>query len=939
MTDPDNNSTSYLTPGEQLLSIVQTLANELHPGDRSQQVTLTMQLDRQLGFDSLSRVELILRIERHFDISLPQTLLAAAETPADLLHAIDTAAPARSSALQVKRKPLLPLETGETPLHLMTLPEVLDWHLANHPHRIHAYIYDETETVQEVTYTELHRSALRVAAGLQALGVSKGERIALMLPTGMDYLACFFGTLLTGAIPVPIYPPVRMSQLEDHVRRHAAILRNAATKVLITVPEAKGVTRLLQAQVEAIKYIATPIELTANGNRFTRIPIAAENTAFLQYTSGSTGQPKGVVLSHADLLANIRAMGKSISASAKDVFVSWLPLYHDMGLIGAWLGSLYYAMPLVLMSPLAFLGRPQRWLWAIHQHRGTLSAAPNFAYELCLHKIRDEDISGLDLSTWRMAFNGAEPVSPRTLLHFSQRFADYGFRNESMTPVYGLAEAAVGLAFPPPNRGPLIDRVKRSELLASGSAVPAEPTDSNPLELVACGHPLPGYQIRIVDAQGRELPERREGEIEFNGPSATRGYFQNSKASRNLFNGSWLTTGDRGYIAGGEVYLTSRSKEMIIRGGRNIYPYEAEEAVGAIAGIRKGCVAMFGTTDSVSATEKVVLVAESREAQSDSISELREKIVARVTDLLGMPPDEVVICPPQTILKTSSGKIRRAAMRQRYEQGDLNQRSVPVWQQLLRLALGSIKPGWRRLQRRLLDNGYALYAQTLFWLLAPFVWLLVVSLPGFHLRWRIMRGGARLLFLLTGIPLDVEGEKQLPQSGNCVLIANHSSYLDGVVLAAALPIEFTFIAKKELQNKLLSRLFLQRIGALFVERFDHQQGVEDARNSENVLRETRSLLYFPEGTLRRAPGLLPFHMGAFSAAAGAGVPLVPIAIDGTRYILRDLSWFPRHGKIRIHIAKAIAADGTDWSSAIELRNKARRQILAQLDEPDLSLEK
>jgi len=196
-----------------------------------------------------------------------------------------------------------------------------------------------------------------------------------------------------------------------------------------------------------------------------------------------------------------------------------------------------------------------------------------------------------------------------------------------------------------------------------------------------------------------------------------------------------------------------------------------------------------------------------------------------------------------------------------------------------------------------------------------------------------------LLFLLTGIPLDVEGEKQLPQSGNCVLIANHSSYLDGVVLAAALPIEFTFIAKKELQNKLLSRLFLQRIGALFVERFDHQQGVEDARNSENVLRETRSLLYFPEGTLRRAPGLLPFHMGAFSAAAGAGVPLVPIAIDGTRYILRDLSWFPRHGKIRIHIAKAIAADGTDWSSAIELRNKARRQILAQLDEPDLSLEK
>lgn len=942
MTDTGNTeklSVENSTPAGQLLAIVQTLASELHPGETTRGVSLTTLLDRELGFDSLSRVELILRIERSFSINLPQALLADAETPADLLRAVHAAAPSGNSLSRMRRQPPPLQDSGETPTHLATLTEVMAWHLTAHPDRPHVHLYDEAESSRNISYANLQLSALRVAGGLQALGVSKGDRVALMLPTGADYLSCFFGALLTGAIPVPIYPPVRISQLEDHLRRHAAILRNAATLLLITVAEAKRVSRLLQAQVETMQRIVTPAELTAGHSGFTPVPIAAGDTAFLQYTSGSTGQPKGVILSHADLLANIRAMGEAVRASSKDIFVSWLPLYHDMGLIGAWLGSLYYAMPLVLMSPLAFLSRPQRWLWAIHEHRGTLSAAPNFAYELCLNKVRAEDIDGLDLGSWRLAFNGAEPVSAATLARFSQRFSAWGFRNRSMTPVYGLAEAAVGLAFPPLNRGPLVERVKRSQLLDVGKAVPADPDDTHPLELVACGRPLPGYQIRVMDERGRELPERREGEIQFKGPSATSGYYENPEATRKLFDGCWLITGDRGYLAGGEIYLTSRSKEIIIRAGRNIYPYEAEEAVGAITGIRKGCVAMFGTTDPVSATEKVVLVAESAEHQTGSPAALREKVSARITDLLGMPPDDVVICPPHTILKTSSGKIRRDAMRQRYEQGKLIQPSRALWRQLLRLALGSIKPGWRRLQQGLLDNAYAIYAQAIFWLLAPPVWLLVVSLPGAHLRWRTMQGGARLLFFLTGVSIHLKGTEQLPVSGSCVLIANHSSYLDGVVLAAALPIKFAFIAKKELQQQLLPRLFLQRIGALFVERFDRRLGVEDARRSEKVLGNACSLLYFPEGTLRRAPGLLPFRMGAFTAAAGAGVPLVPIIIEGTRSILRDGSWFPRHGGVRIHITEPILAQGTEWSDKLLLRNKARKAILEHLDEPDLNLEK
>ncbi len=236
-----------------------------------------------------------------------------------------------------------------------------------------------------------------------------------------------------------------------------------------------------------MRRIVTVDGLRAAAATCTPPPLTAEDTAFLQYTSGSTGIPKGVILSHANLLANIRAMGRAINAGPDDVFVSWLPLYHDMGLIGAWLGSLYHGCQFVVMSPLAFLMHPERWLWTIHRHRGTLSASPNFGYELCLNRIDPAQLAGLDLRSWRLAFNGAEPVSPETVLRFSHRFASYGFRPEAMAPVYGLAESTVGLAFPPVGRGPVIDHVRRLPMLQSGRAEPAGPDETDPLRFVACG--------------------------------------------------------------------------------------------------------------------------------------------------------------------------------------------------------------------------------------------------------------------------------------------------------------------------------------------------------------------------------------------------------------------------------------------------------------------
>ena len=272
------------------------------------------------------------------------------------------------------------------------------------------------------------------------------------------------------------------------------------------------------------------------------------------------------MLSHANLLANIRAIGRAVEASSADVFVSWLPLYHDMGLIGAWLGSLYYGAPLYAMSPLSFLARPQSWLWAIHRFRGTLSAAPNFAFELCLNKIDDSDLRGLDLSSLRFIGNGAEPVSVATLRRFIARFGTYGFRPGAMAPVYGLAENALVVTLPPPGRPPRIDRVDRSALSARAIAEPARPDDLNAIEIVACGQPIPDHEIRIIDDMGRELGERREGRLEFRGPSATSGYFENAAKTRELFHDGWLDTGDRAYMAGGDLFITGRIKDVIIRG-------------------------------------------------------------------------------------------------------------------------------------------------------------------------------------------------------------------------------------------------------------------------------------------------------------------------------------------------------------------------------------
>ena len=592
----------------------------------------------------------------------------------------------------------LPEPADRIPAETSTLTEALTWHARTHPDRVHLRVLGDDGTVQELTYGGLRREAAGVAAGLLARGLRPGETVAIMLPTGREYFTVFTGILLAGGVPVPIYPPGRPDRLAEHLRRQARILDNARACALITTPEAGVPARLLRGRVESVRHVLDPAELGGYGE-IVGVPRRAADLAMLQYTSGSTGDPKGVMLSHANLLADIRAMGEAARVTAADAFVSWLPLYHDMGLIGAWLSSLYFGMPVAVMAPTTFLARPARWLWAVHEQRGTLTAGPNFAFELCLRKIDDAELEGLDLSCVRMLFNGAEPVHASTLEEFAARFARFGLRREALAPVYGLAEACVGLTFPPPGRGPLIDRVARAEFTDRGRAVPAAPDDPDVLRFVGCGRALPGHLVRVVDVTGVELGARREGRIEFRGPAATGGYFRNRGATDELLRGGWLDTGDLGYLDNGELYVTGRIKDLVIRAGHNLHPEELEHVIGAIAGIRKGCVAVFAARDPGGGSERLVVLAETRRSDAPALAELRHRVVATTVDLLGTPPDEVVLAPPGTVPKTSSGKIRRATARASYERGVLRPARRPMWWQLARFAAPSAGPQLRRVAR------------------------------------------------------------------------------------------------------------------------------------------------------------------------------------------------------------------------------------------------
>ena len=941
-------NSEQVVSADNLLYLVAEICDELHPRHNFRNsISLDSALDTELGLDSLSRMELVHRIENKFQVSLSDRALALMETPRDFLRELEGLGSRKNIKLNVNLGKAEQFETTITdpnPHNAKTLNEILTWQSEHNASIPHIHILGENEQTEVITYSDLFTDARELATGLLVNELLPGETVLLMLPTSREYFVSFFGVLFAGGVPVPIYPPTRPKLLKDHINRQTKIANNAKAVMMITIDEAIPLSSSMANQVQSIRRITTCANLVEDAEKGI-LPIPApKDTAFIQYTSGSTGDPKGVVLSHENLISNIRAMGNFLQVGPDDVFVSWLPLYHDMGLIGAWLGSLTFGMPLIIMSPLSFLARPQRWLKAIDRYKGTISGAPNFAYEACLARIREQDIEGLDLSSWRVAFNGAEPVQPKTIEKFCDKFGAHGFDCNSMMPVYGLAENSVGLAFPTPGTGPKFDRINKIIINKSKRAVPADSNtpENDVLNVPSCGQPLPGHQIRVVDGTGEEVPERCQGLIQFQGPSSTSGYYRNKSMTKKLFDGYWRNSGDLGYLANGQVFILGREKDVIIRGGRNIYPSELEAAIGTLDGIQLGNVAVFGSPDPETGFDRLIVMAETRIQTEERILNLNKSIMALSSDLTGIGPDEIVLGPPRSVPKTSSGKVRRHAAQALYEMGITGELTIAEKWQSLMLPLNGVIHKCHDYYQTMLSWTYATYVWLTVIFLAPTVWLVVTLGPSIGMRWTFLKKALATLLYLTGIRLSVEGKENLNSEEPVIFVANHASYIDGAVLICSLPERLRFVAKAELQGNFFSRLFLTKLNTFFVERFDAKQSIKDSTRITDNLLDEGNLVYFPEGTFTRMPGLLPFHMGAFTASVDTGVPIIPIVLRGTRSILRDGTKLPRLGSVNVKILEPISRKtgsvSDRWRNSLSIRDQVREIILTNCAEPDLSRE-
>jgi acyl carrier protein len=944
---------------ERVLEVVRELVAELGLESAIRSASPASHLDRDLGLGSLERVELLLRLEKSFGTRLDEEELAGAETVQDLITALGAGNGVQAAvgvcAETAVRSPGISFPgQAEGVAAAETFQDVLRHRGRADASRTHLIFYEDEGESASLTFGELFEGAERVAADLAQRGIGRGDSVALMLPTSRDFFLAFAGTLLAGATPVPIYPPFRADRIAEYAERQSAILSNAGARLLVTFREAASVAKLLKPLVPSLEGVATAEDLAksrAAAPLGPQLHSRADDLALLQYTSGSTGNPKGVMLTHANLLANVRAIGEALGLRNDDVGVSWLPLYHDMGLIGAWLMPLYFGLPVVVLSPLAFLSRPARWLRAFHRYRGTIGAAPNFAYEMAAAKISDDEIQGLDLSAWRAALNGAEPVLPATLDRFAARFASRGFRRETLLPVYGLAEASLAVAIPPVGRGPLVDHLERAAFAQEGRAVPAPPDasapnstpisgeDPNVISFVSVGPPVPRHEVRIVNGRGEDAGERVEGQLWFRGPSTTRGYYRNEAATAALLPegaaAGWVNSGDRAYRAGGEIYITGRVKDIIIHAGHNLYPHEIEDAVARVPGVRKGCVVAFGSADPIAGTERLVIVAESRERNRDARERLAQAITAQVTETLGLPPNVVEVVPPNAIPKTSSGKLRRDATKQRFLSGELDSDAPPVWLQLARLAAASSAGRIRTALRRTAEAAYGCYAIAMFVLLLLPAWLYVWISPSRKSAARVTTAALRAFLKVAGWRVRVDGREHLRENEPRMFVANHTSYADIVVLMASLGTDFHFVAKAEVMSMPFFGTFLRKLGHFSFRREDPRARLQQAEQIEDALRRDESVFVFPEGTFAAQSGVRPFHLGAFKAAIAAQRDIVPIALEGTRRLLRDGACLPRPGRITITICPPITppSSATDWQQIVRVRDSAREIIARFAREP------
>jgi fatty-acyl-CoA synthase len=533
------------------------------------------------------------------------------------------------------------------------------------------FVVDATE--DSLSWGELHEQAKGYAAALQAQGVRPGGHVALLSPTTRQLVTAIQGTWLAGATVVVLPLPMRLSSIEEFVAQTRRRIRHADASLVVADPELAAF--VVPAPGDPLM-VGFDDLAAGDPPLWIRPPDDPERLAILQFTSGSTSDPKGVMLPDRVLCANLDAVAEAASLDPDDdVLVSWLPLYHDMGLVGLLTLPMSTGTRLVLGAPQDFTARPSRWMEWMSTYGGTATAGPNFSWVLATRALdRSEP---LDLSRLRVALNGAEPIDPDQVEAFVAAGRRHGLRPEAVFPAFGMAEVAIGGTFPAPLSGMVTDCVDRRVLETERYAAPTMPGAEGSRRLPLLGRPVPGLEIRIVDPDtGMTLREREVGELEIRGTSVTPGYYRRPHANAELFHDGWLRTGDLAYLLDGQLVVCGRIKDVIIVGGRNLFPEDVERAVGQLEGVRAGNVIAFGV-EGDRGRESLVVVAESR-AVDDDVTAVRRLVAERVRDAVGVPARDIVLVAPGSLPKTSSGKLQRSLCKRYYRDGRLAPVGTPV---------------------------------------------------------------------------------------------------------------------------------------------------------------------------------------------------------------------------------------------------------------------
>ncbi len=508
-----------------------------------------------------------------------------------------------------------------------------------------------------VRWSELDRDARGMAAALVDRGIGVGDHVALLGPTTRDLVTAIEAIWLAGATVVVLPLPMRMSSIEEFVDQTRRRVLGADVKLLLVDPELAPFLEPHPSDPLTLGYD----DLRGDADAWTAPASQPGDLAILQFTSGSTSDPKGVMLPHRTVLANVDALAEALDLDPEtDLAVSWLPLYHDMGLVGILTSAMVRGVDLVLAGPQTFMASPSRWVRWLSDHRATITAGPNFSWVLATRALKRLD--GLDLSALRVGLNGAEPVDPVAVEALVAAGARHGLRPGAVFPAFGMAEVAIAGTFPEPMSGLRTDPVDQRVLETERYAAPVAPDADGVKHLARLGRPVPGLDIRVVDVDsGAPAREREVGELQIRGTSVMAGYYKHPEATAATFDGDWLRTGDLAYLVDGELVLCGRIKDVIIVAGRNVFPEDVERSVASIDGVRAGNVIAFGVTGRRS--EGVVVVAETT---TEDPSAVRSSVVARVREVVGLSADDVVLVAPGTLPKTSSGKLQRSLCRERY---------------------------------------------------------------------------------------------------------------------------------------------------------------------------------------------------------------------------------------------------------------------------------